>query len=305
MKSPLLISLALAANVCLIPAHAQEQKTEQKTEQKVEQKTQQESAASAIATSASNPAVSQEATAPTAAPVAVPVLEKIDTVVGTGVEAVIGKTVSVHYTGWLRDPQAENQRGKAFDSSVGRAPFNFNLGEGRVIRGWEQGVPGMKVGGKRTLMIPSTLAYGSRGAGKGVIPPDADLIFDIELLDVIKMPEVEKIDSKLGKGDEAKSGNTVTVHYTGWLRDPKAKGQKGKEFDSSVKREPFSFTINGGEVIRGWDLGVQGMKVGGKRTLIIPAALAYGAREVGNGLIPANSDLIFEVRLLKVSAAKK
>lgn len=291
MKSTLLISLTLAANVCLIPAHAQEQK--------IEQKTQQESTASAAATSAST--ASQEATAP----VVVPVLEKIDTVVGTGTEAVTGKTVVVHYTGWLRDPQAENQRGKSFDSSVGRAPFNFNLGEGRVIRGWEQGVPGMKVGGKRTLMIPSTLAYGSRGAGKGVIPPDADLIFDIELLDVIKMPEVEKIDSKLGKGDEAKSGNTVTVHYTGWLRDPKAKGQKGKEFDSSVKREPFSFTINGGEVIRGWDLGVQGMKVGGKRTLIIPAALAYGAREVGNGLIPANSDLIFEVRLLKVSAAKK
>ncbi|MBR7800599.1 FKBP-type peptidyl-prolyl cis-trans isomerase [Undibacterium fentianense] len=301
MKSPLLISIALATHVCLVPAHAQDQKTEQKTEQKVEQKSQQESSASAAATGTSNTAVSQEIPAP----VATPVLEKIDTVVGTGNEAVIGKTVVVHYTGWLRDPQAENQRGKSFDSSVGRAPFSFNLGEGRVIRGWEQGVPGMKVGGKRTLMIPSTLAYGSRGAGKGVIPPDADLIFDIELLDVIKMPEVEKIDSKLGKGDEAKSGNTVTVHYTGWLRDPKAKGQKGKEFDSSVKREPFSFTINGGEVIRGWDLGVQGMKVGGKRTLIIPAALAYGARDVGNGLIPANSDLIFDVQLLKVSATKK
>lgn len=301
MKSPLLISIALATTVCIHPVHAQEQKTEQKTEQKAEQKTQQENAASATATSASHTAVSQEVVAPVAAPV----LEKIDTVVGTGIEAVAGKTVVVHYSGWLRDPQAENQRGKAFDSSVGRAPFSFNLGEGRVIRGWEQGVPGMKVGGKRTLMIPSTLAYGSRGAGKGVIPPDADLIFDIELLDVIKMPEVEKIDSKLGKGDEAKSGNTVTVHYTGWLRDPKAKGQKGKEFDSSVKREPFSFTINGGEVIRGWDLGVQGMKVGGKRTLIIPAALAYGSREVGNGLIPANSDLIFDVKLLKVGAAKK
>ncbi len=301
MKSPLLISIALATHVCLIPAHAQDQKTEQKTEQKVEQKSQQESSASAAVTSTSNTTVSQEIPAP----VATPVLEKIDTVVGTGNEAVTGKTVVVHYTGWLRDPQAENQRGKSFDSSVGRAPFSFNLGEGRVIRGWEQGVPGMKVGGKRTLMIPSTLAYGSRGAGKGVIPPDADLIFDIELLDVIKMPEVEKIDSKLGKGDEAKSGNTVTVHYTGWLRDPKAKGQKGKEFDSSVKREPFSFTINGGEVIRGWDLGVQGMKVGGKRTLIIPAALAYRAREVGNGLIPANSDSIFELQLLTVSAAKK
>jgi peptidylprolyl isomerase len=304
MKAPLLISIALASNLCISHLQAQEQKTEQKTEQKVEQKTQQESTANAASASASSASASQEvaATVPVTTP---PVLEKIDTVVGTGNEAVAGKTVSVHYTGWLRDPQAENQRGKPFDSSVGRAPFNFNLGEGRVIRGWEQGVPGMKVGGKRTLIIPSTLAYGSRGAGKGVIPPDADLIFDIELLDVIKMPEVEKIDNKLGKGDEAKSGNTVTVHYTGWLRDPKAKGQKGKQFDSSVKREPFSFTINGGEVIRGWDLGVQGMKIGGKRTLIIPAALAYGAREVGDGLIPANSDLIFEVRLLKVSAAKK
>ncbi|WP_395005533.1 FKBP-type peptidyl-prolyl cis-trans isomerase [Undibacterium sp.] len=304
MKAPLLISIALASNLCISHLQAQEQKTEQKTEQKVEQKTQQESTANAASASASSASVSQEvaATVPVPTP---PVLEKIDTVIGTGNEAVTGKTVSVNYTGWLRDPQAENQRGKAFDSSVGRAPFNFNLGEGRVIRGWEQGVPGMKVGGKRTLIIPSTLAYGSRGAGRGVIPPDADLIFDIELLDVIKMPEVEKIDNKLGKGDEAKSGNTVTVHYTGWLRDPKAKGQKGKQFDSSVKREPFSFTINGGEVIRGWDLGVQGMKVGGKRTLIIPAALAYGAREVGNGLIPANSDLIFEVRLLKVSVLKK
>jgi FKBP-type peptidyl-prolyl cis-trans isomerase len=293
MKSPLLISIALAANVCLSPVHAQEQKTEQKTEQKVEQSV----AASAAATT-------QDLAAPVA-PAAAPVLEKIDTVVGTGAEAVIGKTVVVHYSGWLRDPQAEQQHGKAFDSSVGRGPFSFNLGEGRVIKGWEQGVQGMKVGGKRTLMIPSQLGYGARGAGKGVIPPDADLIFDIELLDVIKMPEIEKIDSKIGKGDEAKSGNTVTVHYTGWLRDPKAKGQKGKEFDSSVKREPFSFTINSGEVIRGWDLGVQGMKIGGKRTLIIPAALAYGAREVGNGLIPANSDLIFDVRLLKVSASKK
>lgn len=247
------------------------------------------------------------ASTPTETPAAIPpkpptppVLEKIDTVTGTGKEAQPGKTVQVHYTGWLRDTQAEQQHGKAFDSSVGRGPFNFNLGEGRVIKGWEQGVPGMKVGGKRTLVIPSHLAYGSRGAGKGVIPPDADLIFDIELLDVIDLPEVTKIDQAIGKGAEATAGKTVLVHYTGWLRDPKAKNQKGKEFDSSVKREPFQFTLNAGQVIRGWELGVAGMKVGGKRTLIIPAALAYGAREIGDGLIPANSDLIFEVRLLKV-----
>lgn len=279
MKLALFISLALASHFCANQATAQDQKPAQ------------EVAASVASTPATVAAVPPFAT-----------LEKIDSVVGTGTEAVVGKTVVVHYTGWLRDPQAENQHGKAFDSSVGRGPFSFNLGEGRVIRGWEQGVQGMKVGGKRTLQIPSTLAYGPRGAGRGVIPPDADLIFDIELLDVINLPEVEKIDGKIGKGDEAKSGNTVTVHYTGWLRDPKAKGQKGKEFDSSRKREAFSFTVNGGEVIRGWDLGVLGMKIGGKRTLIIPAALAYGAREVGNGLIPANSDLVFDVELLKVKA---
>ena len=185
-------------------------------------------------------------------------------------------------------------------SSVSRGPFNFNLGEGRVIKGWEQGVAGMKVGGKRTLVISSHLAYGPRGAGKGVIPPDADLIFDIELLDVIDLPDVEKIDQKIGKGTECTPGKTVLVHYTGWLRDPKAKNQKGKQFDSSLKREAFQFTLNAGQVIRGWELGVAGMKVGGKRTLIIPAVLAYGAREIGDGLIPANSDLIFEVTLLKI-----
>lgn len=282
MKLALFISLALSSHLCINQASAQDQKPEQE-----------------VAASAASAPVTVAVVPPFAT------LEKIDSVVGTGKEAVIGKTVVVHYTGWLRDPQAENQHGKSFDSSVGRGPFSFNLGEGRVIRGWEQGVQGMKVGGKRTLQIPSTLAYGPRGAGRGVIPPDADLIFDIELLDVINMPEVEKIDSKIGKGDEAKSGNTVTVHYTGWLRDPKAKGQKGKEFDSSRKREAFSFTVNGGEVIRGWDLGVQGMKIGGKRTLIIPAALAYGAREVGNGLIPANSDLVFDVELLKVKVNAK
>lgn len=260
---------------------------------KQEVATQVQSSASASATAETPAAIPPKPPTP-------PVLEKIDTVTGTGKEAQPGKTVQVHYTGWLRDTQAEQQHGKAFDSSVGRGPFNFNLGEARVIKGWEQGVPGMKVGGKRTLVIPSHLAYGPRGAGKGVIPPDADLIFDIELLDVIDLPEVEKIDQKVGKGEVCSPGKTVSVHYTGWLRDPKAKNQKGKEFDSSVKREPFQFTLNAGQVIRGWELGVAGMKVGGKRTLIIPAALAYGAREIGDGLIPANSDLIFEVRLLKV-----
>jgi FKBP-type peptidyl-prolyl cis-trans isomerase FkpA len=111
-------------------------------------------------------------------------LQKIDTVVGTGAVAASGNDVSVHYSGWLYDAKADKQRGKAFDSSVGRGPFEFPLGAGRVIKGWDQGVAGMKVGGKRTLIIPADLAYGARGAGGGLIPPGATLVFDVELLGV-------------------------------------------------------------------------------------------------------------------------
>lgn len=113
-------------------------------------------------------------------------LKKIDTVVGTGKEATVGSTVVVNYTGWFYKPLATKQRGRKFDSSLdaGRTPLEFQLGAGRVIKGWDQGVAGMKVGGKRTLIIPSELAYGARGAGNGAIPPDSDLMFDVELLDV-------------------------------------------------------------------------------------------------------------------------
>jgi FKBP-type peptidyl-prolyl cis-trans isomerase FkpA len=109
-------------------------------------------------------------------------LQKIDTVPGTGKEAVAGSTVVVHYTGWLYSPNAEKQHGAQFDSSVGREPFSFNLGAGQVIPGWDQGVQGMKVGGKRTLIVPAALGYGAQGAGP--IPPNANLIFDVELFDV-------------------------------------------------------------------------------------------------------------------------
>lgn len=105
------------------------------------------------------------------------VLQMVDEVVGTGEEAVAGKKVKVHYTGYLTD-------GTKFDSSVDRnEPFDFKLGAGQVIQGWDQGFAGMKVGGKRKLTIPSHMGYGARGAG-GVIPPNATLIFDVELLGV-------------------------------------------------------------------------------------------------------------------------
>lgn len=109
-------------------------------------------------------------------------LQKIDTKVGSGEEAEIGKTVNVHYTGWLYDETAPDKKGKKFDSSLDRNEhFSFMLGAGRVIKGWDKGVQGMKVGGQRTLIIPPSMAYGERGAGN-VIPPNATLIFDVELV---------------------------------------------------------------------------------------------------------------------------
>ena len=111
-------------------------------------------------------------------------LVKTDTRPGTGAEAVSGRKVTVHYTGWLYDAAAADTKGRKFDSSRDRNdPFEFRLGAGEVIRGWDEGVAGMKVGGQRTLTIPSDLGYGRRGAG-GVIPPNAVLVFDVELLDV-------------------------------------------------------------------------------------------------------------------------
>jgi FKBP-type peptidyl-prolyl cis-trans isomerase FkpA len=139
--------------------------------------------AEAPATAPSTPAAT-----PAAPPAAATPEETVlvtDVVKGVGDEAFPGMVVIVHYTGWLYDSAAPDHHGRKFDSSRDRGqPLSFPLGSGRVIRGWEQGVPGMKVGGKRRLVIPPSLAYGSRGAGNGVIPPNATLIFDVELLAV-------------------------------------------------------------------------------------------------------------------------
>ena len=110
-------------------------------------------------------------------------LVQTDIVVGKGAEAGLGSLAEVHYTGWLYDPNGVDAHGQKFDSSVGRDTFRFQVGAKQVIKGWDQGLMGMKVGGKRTLIIPSELGYGKKGAG-GVIPPDAILVFDIELISV-------------------------------------------------------------------------------------------------------------------------
>ena len=229
-----------------------------------------------------------------------------DTIVGDGAEAKSGHDVTVHYTGWL---YKDGAKGKKFDSSKDRGdPFRFELDGGMVIAGWDEGVQGMKIGGARTLIIPAELGYGARGAG-GDIPPNSTLIFDVELLGLSGGTEAVELslietdtglqyeDTVVGEGAEATAGQRVTVHYTGWLFKD---GGKGKKFDSSKDRgDPFRFRLAGGEVIKGWDEGVQGMKVGGTRMLVIPAALGYGARGAG-GAIPPNATLLFEVDLLAV-----
>jgi FKBP-type peptidyl-prolyl cis-trans isomerase len=132
-------------------------------------------------------AACSEQAAPTAAAVeksSITELIQNDVKVGEGAEAAAGRNVSVHYTGWLYDEAAPDHKGKKFDSSRDRGmPFEFPLGAGQVIQGWDKGVQGMKVGGQRTLVIPPQLGYGARGAGN-VIPPNATLVFDVELLGV-------------------------------------------------------------------------------------------------------------------------
>ncbi|MEY4754203.1 MAG: hypothetical protein RJA44_1878 [Pseudomonadota bacterium] len=243
-------------------------------------------------------------------------LQYDDTVPGTGANAQAGQQVTVHYTGWLHDPAKPDGRGRKFDSSKDRGqPFDFPLGGGNVIQGWDEGVQGMKVGGTRVLQIPAELGYGARGAG-GVIPPNATLVFEVELISVPEpMPALKNAqgveltqtasglqyeDPVVGQGAAAQLGRQVTVHYTGWLYDAGKADFRGRKFDSSKDRnDPFRFPLGAGHVIRGWDEGVQGMQVGGTRILVIPADLGYGRRGAG-GVIPPNATLVFEVELLGV-----
>ena len=262
--------------------------------------------------------------------------------------SVSGSPILVHYTGWIYDPSKLAGKGAQFDTSRARiAPFSFIIGVGRVIKGWDQGLIGMRIKGKRTLIIPASLAYGDRARPN--IPANSNLMFDIELLNIVprsdegkagatstslsgqstapaaaiaptpppppvvpvfldaKAPlpatttELILIDTAIGSGKPAEAGMPVSVHYTGWLYDAKQPGGKGTKFDSSVDRnQPFVFPLGGKRVIRGWDEGVAGMKVGGKRTLIIPPQFGYGERGAG-GVIPPNATLIFEVQLIAVN----
>ncbi len=224
---------------------------------------------------------------------------------GDGPSPEPGELVSVHYAGTLED-------GTEFDNSYRRGePIQFPVGMGMVIPGWDEGIGLLKVGDKAKFVIPPELGYGAQGAG-GVIPPNATLIFEVELLGiqpgspekptavaeedyVVTDSGLKYYDLEEGTGETPKEGQAVQAHYTGWLED-------GTKFDSSLDRgRPFQLMLGVGHVIPGWDEGLSTMKVGGKRQLVIPPDLAYGEKGAGEGLIPPNATLIFELELLSVS----
>lgn len=221
---------------------------------------------------------------------------------GKGKSLAKGDKVKVHYKGELVD-------GRPFDSSIERnQPFEFVMGMNQVIAGWDQALLSLKTGDKAKLVIPPDLGYGDTPMPK--IPAGSYLVFEVEVLDVIKdfapkqfVTKGKKTETSAsgleycilekGSGAKAERGKTVEVHYTGFL-------ENGDIFDSSVlKGQPISFRLGVGMVIPGWDEGLTYLNAGGKALLSIPYNLAYG--ETGRPpLIPPKARLIFNVELISV-----
>ncbi|NNL22527.1 MAG: FKBP-type peptidyl-prolyl cis-trans isomerase [Ignavibacteriaceae bacterium] len=244
-------------------------------------------------------------------------LRYLDDSLGTGKEVKPNDLVTIHFEGWkISDTtnlfgnwSGDQQRSVNVigNSRMRNQPVKFVLGTNSFIKGSDGGIVGMNVGGRRTIIIPSELAYGKQGIGP--IPPDTDLKIVVDLIDardrvIVEPWEVDSISFitssnglkyavvKEGEGAFADSGNVVTVHYSGYLGDETI-------FDSSVERdEPFSFMLGMGQVIPGWDEGIKLMKKGSKVRFIIPPNLAYGEMQLEK--IPANSTLIFDIELLDI-----
>ncbi len=202
-----------------------------------------------------------------------------DLVAGTGTLPARTDYVTVQYTGTLSNDTV-------FDASrLHGGPITFRLDQ--VIKGWTEGVGSMRVGGMRRLVIPPALGYGSQPQGS--IPANSTLTFIVELLDV---PKLKIEDTQIGTGAEAMPGKDVKVHYTGKL-------ENGQVFDSTVGKDPLSFTLGTGQMLVGFEQGIVGMKVGGKRVITIPPALGYGEQGAG-AAVPPNSTLIYEIELVDV-----
>jgi FKBP-type peptidyl-prolyl cis-trans isomerase len=242
-------------------------------------------------------------------------LEYSDNKVGTGQAAKIGDLITFHFEGWIVKDKADYFKDWSKDTTKtdnligdsregGRGPIKLVLGVDRFIKGIDSAIVGMKAGGKRTIIIPSDLAYGKEGFGP--IPPNSDLKIVVDLLACkeVTQPTMWDVDStktkttktglkyniiEPGSGPNIKAGQMVTVDYNGWLTN-------GKLFDSSFRRDqPLTFVVGKHMVIAGWDEGLQLLKKGAKARLIIPPALAYGDRDMG--VIPPNSTLIFDIQV--------
>lgn len=218
-----------------------------------------------------------------------------DVTVGKGEPASNGDTVYVRYTGKLAD-------GTVFDTNEtsDKPPFTFLLGAGSVIKGWDQGVVGMKLGGKRKLSIPSDLGYGAQGGGDK-IPPNADLYFDVELLDMVRKGDELTVvveDLKTGRGPKIKQGDKVRVEYA-------LSELSGKELDNSknYKDKYFEFTLGAGEAIQGMELAVEGMQLGGERLARIPASLGPPPSPA-SGPMGLNAVTKLRIKVIKVSPGK-
>lgn len=226
-------------------------------------------------------------------------LQYIEHIKGEGLAPQAGDVVAVHYRGTLED-------GTEFDNSYDRGqPFQFTLGQGGVIAGWDEGIALMNEGGTTTLIIPPALGYGEQGSGS--IPPGATLIFDVELISVIQPPKPAEVDEAdfvttdsglkyydlvVGDSAEPETGEALTMHFSAWLEDGTIIG------DSYSQGQPMNFVLGNDEVLPGWDEGASTMQVGGKRQLLIPPELAFG--DQSSGPIPANATLILELELLSV-----
>ena len=227
-----------------------------------------------------------------------------DLVVGSGSPVGVGDFLIMDYVG------VSYSTGLQFDASWDRgSPFPFELGAGRVIQGWDQGIVGMSVGGRRSLTIPPELAYGEKGSGSGSIGPNETLVFVVDLIASVpanlekptaaltseSTTELKTNDISEGSGATVQPGSVVYIHYVG------VSASTGEQFDSSWDRGRSEFIgyISGtGNVIQGLDEGLLGMQVGGRRTVVIPPDLAYGENGAGDGLIAPNETLIFTVDLL-------
>lgn len=209
-----------------------------------------------------------------------------DVHVGTGPKAAKGDLLTVLYKGTLNN-------GKVFDENMEKAPFAFTLGAGEVIKGWDQGLVGMKAGGERKLVIPPSLAYGSRENGD--IPSNSTLNFDVKLLRIDppnEKPAITVIDLAKGSGKPAKNGDVVGVYYTGMFLNGHKFDSSYDHKDASGKPSIFNVTLGQHQVVPGFEQGLVGMKIGGKRKITIPYQLAYGDRGMGD-VIPPKSTLVF------------